>query len=255
MYVKQPRLFLGLGLLLIPIAVITTVLQWLLFPGVDLLGSVTGDLAGMFAYLAIVVGSDADAPGARRSSWRRPPARSSSSTRVGRRPDDGVPARAPADSAAAPCGGDLRADLGRAHLDGCPHPRRAVVCGAVGAARAGGRAGGQAGRDALRRSAELVRGRWLRVGSLVVVGGLLALISGPLLGTLLIFVSNSSLALLNLFAGIVYAVALPFVALVTGYVYFDARARHELEPRETVAELPAEIALESQASAGAPGAG
>ena len=115
----------------------------------------------------------------------------------------------------------------------------------MGAARAGRRAGGPGGRDALRRSAELVRGRWLRVGSLVVLGGLLALISGPLLGTLLIFVSNSSLALLNLFAGIVYAVALPFVALVTSYVYFDARARHELEPRETVDELPAEIALES----------
>ena len=100
------------------------------------------------------------------------------------------------------------------------------------------------GRDALRRSAELVRGRWLRVGSLVVLGGLLALLSGPLLGALLIFVSNSSLALLNLVAGIVYAVALPFVALVTCYVYFDARTRLELEPRESVDELPAEIALD-----------
>ncbi len=75
-------------------------------------------------------------------------------------------------------------------------------------------------------------------------GALLALLSGPLLGALLIFVSNSSLALLNLVAGIVYAVALPFVALVTCYVYFDARTRHELEPRETVDELPAEIALD-----------
>ena len=103
---------------------------------------------------------------------------------------------------------------------------------------------GRGGRDALRRSAELVRGRWLRVGSLVVLGGALALLSGPLLGALLIFVSSSSLALLNLVAGIVYAVALPFVALVTCYVYFDARTRHELEPREAVDELPAEIALD-----------
>ena len=50
--------------------------------------------------------------------------------------------------------------------------------------------------------------------------------------------------MLNLVAGIVYAVALPFVALVTCYVYFDARARHELEPREAADELPAEIALD-----------
>jgi hypothetical protein len=102
---------------------------------------------------------------------------------------------------------------------------------------------GRTGRAALRRSAELVRGRWLRVASLVGVGGLVALTAGPLLGALLIFVSNSSLALLNLVSGIVYAVTLPFVALVTAYVYFDARAREELEPRDVVDELPAEITL------------
>ncbi len=98
--------------------------------------------------------------------------------------------------------------------------------------------------EALRRSGELVRGRWLRVGSLVGVGGLVALAAGPLIGALLIFVSNSSLAVLNLVAGVVYAIALPFVALVTAYVYFDARARLELEPRDARTELPAEVAIE-----------
>jgi hypothetical protein len=49
--------------------------------------------------------------------------------------------------------------------------------------------------------------------------------------------------LLNIVAGIVYALALPFVALVTSYVYFDARARVELEAEEKVDELPAEIEL------------
>jgi hypothetical protein len=41
----------------------------------------------------------------------------------------------------------------------------------------------------------------------------------------------------------VYALAMPFVALVTAYVYFDARTRHELEPRVEHDELPAEIEL------------
>jgi hypothetical protein len=36
---------------------------------------------------------------------------------------------------------------------------------------------------------------------------------------------------------------MPFVALVTAYVYFDARTREELEPYERVSELPAEIQL------------
>jgi len=45
----------------------------------------------------------------------------------------------------------------------------------------------------------------------------------------------------DLVAGVVYALAMPFVALTTAYVYFDARVRAELEPDPGVAELPAEI--------------
>jgi hypothetical protein len=96
--------------------------------------------------------------------------------------------------------------------------------------------------DGLRRSAELVHGRWIRVASLVGAGALLALAAGPLLGAILIFLTDAPLALLNIVAGIVYALAMPFVALTATYVYFDARVRKELEPAvpET---LPAEIQL------------
>ena len=43
------------------------------------------------------------------------------------------------------------------------------------------------------------------------------------------------LALLNVISGLVYAVAMPFVALATVYVYFDMRVRDELarEARES----------------------
>jgi hypothetical protein len=92
----------------------------------------------------------------------------------------------------------------------------------------------------LRRSGRLVRRRWLRVASLVGFGALLALVAGPLIGALLILVTDASLTLLNIFAGIVYALAMPFVALVTTYVYFDTRVREQLEP--PVAEtLPEEM--------------
>jgi hypothetical protein len=94
--------------------------------------------------------------------------------------------------------------------------------------------------DALHRSAELARRRWLRVASLVGVGAALALAAGPLLGALLIFLTTAPLALLNVVAGVVYALAMPLVALTTTYVYLDARVRHELEPAEA-GELPAEI--------------
>ncbi len=95
----------------------------------------------------------------------------------------------------------------------------------------------------LRRSAELVRSRWIRVGSLVGVSAAVALVAGPLLGAILIIVTEAPLAFLNVFAGVVYALAMPYVALVASYVYFDSRARLELEPFERVSELPAEIEL------------
>ena len=42
-------------------------------------------------------------------------------------------------------------------------------------------------------------------------------------------------------AGLVYAVAMPFVALTTAYVYFDRRVRDELAGEPAPTELPAEI--------------
>jgi hypothetical protein len=104
---------------------------------------------------------------------------------------------------------------------------------------------GRGAPAALRRSRGLVRRRWWRTASLVGVSALVALALGPLLGALLIFTTELPLATLNLVAGVVYTAALPFVALVTAYVYSDARTRVELEPAAAPRELPAEIELAS----------
>ena len=94
---------------------------------------------------------------------------------------------------------------------------------------------------ALRRSGRLVRLNWLKVATLAIVGGALALAAGPLLGALLILVTEAPFGLVNIVAGLVYAVAMPFVGLSTAYLYFDARVRDELaEPEPDV--LPAEPA-------------
>jgi hypothetical protein len=96
---------------------------------------------------------------------------------------------------------------------------------------------------ALRRSSRLVRGRWLKVMSLIVVGGALAVVAGPLIGMLLILATDAPFWLANLVAGLVYMVTMPLVALATAYAYFDTRVRDELAPEVQQGELPAEIEL------------
>jgi hypothetical protein len=95
----------------------------------------------------------------------------------------------------------------------------------------------------LRRSGQLVRGQWLRVAFLVGIGALLALFAGPFIGALLILITEAPLVLMNVLAGIVYALAMPFIALVTTYLYFDARVRQELPTESEPDLLPAEIVI------------
>jgi hypothetical protein len=100
---------------------------------------------------------------------------------------------------------------------------------------------GESSFGALRRSGELVRGRWFKVTSLSVVGAGLALVLGPVIGAVLILLTNAPFALLNVVAGLVYALAMPLVALTTTYLYFDAFVSLRLHPREDVAVLPSEL--------------
>jgi len=74
-----------------------------------------------------------------------------------------------------------------------------------------------------------------------------ALLLGPLVGTLLLFVTNASFDFINLVSAVVYAVVLPYAAIASTYLYFDLRVatRHEAEteqgdvlPAETAATAP-----------------
>ncbi len=94
----------------------------------------------------------------------------------------------------------------------------------------------------LRRSGSLVRHQWFKVGTLVVAAAALAIIAGPLLGALLLFIPGTPVALVNIIAGLIYAVAMPFVGLTTTYVYYDTLVRERLAPAaEAPARLPAEV--------------
>jgi hypothetical protein len=95
----------------------------------------------------------------------------------------------------------------------------------------------------LRRSSRLVSHQWLKVASLTLFGLALTLVAGPLVGALLILFTNMPLPLLDVVAGVIYAVTIPYFTLTTAYVYVDARVRDELADVAEPDELPAETEL------------
>lgn len=84
--------------------------------------------------------------------------------------------------------------------------------------------------SAMRRSRELVRGRWWPTALLLAIVVGLGFVTGPLVGVTLLFVTGASFLIINLVAGLVYAATIPFVALVVVYLYYDLTARAGSEP-------------------------
>ncbi|HEU6445438.1 MAG TPA: hypothetical protein VFL61_10315, partial [Gaiellaceae bacterium] len=245
MYVRRARLFLGIGLLLIPITLVTALIQGLLIGGFSLIGiEAEGETAGALLLLLFVIGTTL--------------------TLLGLGLVQAATACALVEVDAGRPVGPVRAY--RLALDSI-RPLLGSIAVAVGVA--GAIAGtaillpiaiwlavrwallaqvveleNRSALEALRRSAGLVRGRWFRVASLVGVGAVLVIAAGPMLGAVLILATSAPPAFLNVVAGVVYALSVPFVALTTSYVYFDARTRLELEGAEEPDVLPAEIGLE-----------
>jgi hypothetical protein len=244
MYVTRAPLFLGIGVILIPVGVLIAIVQGLVIGGFGLVGiDATGESAGVLVLLMFVIGTTLTLLGFAlvQAATIRALAEIDNGRPIG-------PMRAY--RLALQQVGPLLRGLGVAvavwvalSVTAFLIPvalwlavRWILLAQVVELEE-------RSGVDGLRRSAELVRHRWLRVASLVGVGAVLALAAGPFLGAILIFVTDASLPLLNVVAGVVYALAMPFVALTTSYVYLDARVRQELEPESKARELPAELEL------------
>jgi hypothetical protein len=98
-------------------------------------------------------------------------------------------------------------------------------------------------RDALHRSAQLVRGHWWRTFSLTVFVAGFALLLGPLAGSLLLFATDASFDFINLVSSFVYVILLPFVTISTTYLYFDLKIAKDREEKAAAhgSILPAEV--------------
>ena len=246
MYVRRLRLFLGIGLLLVPIALVITLLQALVLGGARLLGvEVEAEAGGELVLLIVGIGTGLSVLGLALTQAATACAlieidegRHVGPMRAYRLTLRRIGPLLVAVAIAAVSWVVLSSSVILLPLAVWLVVRLALLAQVVVLDET-------SAVGALRRSSRLVRRHWLKVASLVAVGAIVALLAGPLVGALLILFTNIPFAFLNLIAGVVYTVTMPFVALTTSYVYFDVRTRLELDQLDGPDELPAEIRLRS----------
>jgi hypothetical protein len=249
MYTRRVGLFVGIGVLLIPVTLVITLLQALVLHATSILGVQTeGESNGILALLVLAIGTALTLLGL--GLVQAACARALVEIDKGRRVNPVRAYRLAADGVGPLFGALLVASVAVSVLASSIYllpiavwlaGRWALIAPVIELERL-------SARSALRRSGRLVRKRWLKVTSLIVVGGALVIVVGPLLGVLLILTTNTPFWLVNVIAGAVYAIAMPFVGLTTAYVYLDAKARGELEATSRVTELPAEFELPGEAT-------
>ncbi len=84
-------------------------------------------------------------------------------------------------------------------------------------------------RGAFRGSSDLVRGRWWYTLRVAAVFAAIGIVSGPVLGFVLIF-ANISLLLINAIGAAVFALLVPYVAIGQTLLYFDLEIEAERAP-------------------------
>jgi hypothetical protein len=77
----------------------------------------------------------------------------------------------------------------------------------------------------LRRSAELVANRWWRTFGFTALVVIVAALSGPLLGVALLLLTDRSLNFINIAGALVYTATVPYAAIALTLYYFDLEAR------------------------------
>jgi hypothetical protein len=244
MYVAQLRLVVGIGILLIPVSLLVTLLQKLLLHGTSVLGVETGSEGNSFvAFVAVAIGTALTLLGL--GLVQAATARALVELDQGR-PIGPVRAYWLARDSIGPLLVALVvAALAVSLLASSVYllPFAIWLAGLWALIAPSVELEELSAVGGLRRSRRLVRGKWFKVASLIVVGATLAIVVGPLVGVALILVTGAPFWLVNLVAGIVYALTMPLVAITTVYVYFDRRVAYELGGDVEAAELPAEIEI------------
>jgi hypothetical protein len=244
MYLAHWRLAIGIGLLFIPITLLVTLLQTLLLRGTSILGIDTGaEGNGLLSFFVLAIGTALTLLGL--GLVQAATARALVEIDQGRDVGPVHAYRLAADSVRPLLGGLLIASVVVSLLASSIYliPIAVWLAGRWALIAPSIELEDLSAVGGLRRSGRLVRGKWLKVTSLIVIGAALAIAIGPIVGALLIFGTDAPLWLVNVVAGVVYSLTMPLVAITTTYVYSDRRVDVELGGERGPVKLPAEIEL------------
>jgi hypothetical protein len=82
---------------------------------------------------------------------------------------------------------------------------------------------------ALRRSSNLVGRRVLRVFAIAALVNVTAFLLGPIVGIAMLFLTSGSLVVINLVSSLVYVVVIPYAGIAIALLYYDLRRREQGE--------------------------
>jgi hypothetical protein len=94
----------------------------------------------------------------------------------------------------------------------------------------------------LRRSSEVIKRRELRVFAITALVNVTAFLLGPIVGVLFLFLTSSSLAVIDIIGSLVYAVVMPYAGIAIALLFYDLRRRHEEAPAVSPSAIPAPTA-------------
>lgn len=86
----------------------------------------------------------------------------------------------------------------------------------------------------LRRSSDVVRGRMVRVLAITAFVNVTAFLLGPIVGVLVLFLAPGSLAVINVVSSLVYVVVMPYVGIALALLFYDLRGRVTQSAEATV---------------------
>jgi hypothetical protein len=226
-YGNNLGMFAAMGVIFVPVSLITAAIQWVLFhlTGVETFVALDGRGGAATALIALLIGG----VGAATASVITTAAVAYSLREIdgGRAVRAADAFRAAFERLRALVGAGAR-QLGAVALltltvVGVPFAIRRYVCWSLFAEACA--LEDRTATGSLRRSGELVAGQWWRTFGFTGLVVVLAALSGPLLGVALLLLTDQSLNFINVAGALVYTVTVPYAAIALTLYYFDLEAR------------------------------